>query len=199
MALFRHTASGTIPGEQWSFTLHSEGNVSNAAANTAFADALTAAWAAGGMIDVTTADVDLTLASTAEIDPLTDGQLTKVEQVMALTGDEAGEMLPFQVAVVISLITGVANRHGRGRFYLPPLATGAVDGGRVSAAAVAILDVAWTAFFDSMNTDGLSTVVRNRSGHTSLTVVSARVGDVFDTQRRRRNKLIETNTVIAVP
>jgi hypothetical protein len=199
MALFRHTASGTTPGEVWSFTMHTEGLLSVGDANQAFADGLTAAWAAGGMIDVTTADVDLTLASTAEIDPLTDLQLTRSELVMALTGDEAGEMLPFQVAVVISLLTNVANRHGRGRFYLPPLATGTVDTGRLSAAAIGILDVAWTAFFDSINTDGLQPQVRNRTAHTSIPVSTARVGNVFDTQRRRRNKLTETYTVIAVP
>lgn len=199
MALFRHVASGTTPGEQWSFTMHSEGTISNAAANAAFVDGLTAAWAVGGMTDATTADVDLTLASTAEIDPATDGQVTRVEAVLALTGAVVGEMLPYQCATVISLLTGSATRHGRGRFYLPPLATSMIAGGRLSATAVGILDVAWTAFFDSMATDLLSVVVRNRIGHTSLVVTSARVGDVIDTQRRRRNKLTETYTVIAVP
>lgn len=199
MALYRHVASGTVPGEQWSFTMHSEGTLSTGDANTEFADALTAAWAAGGMIDVTTADVDLTLASTASIDPATDGQMTRVESALALTGDQAGEMLPFQVALVVSLRTASATRHGRGRFYLPPLSADTLDGGLVSAAALAILDVAWTAFFDSMNTSGLTVVVRNRTGHVSTPVTSARIGNVFDTQRRRSNKLVQTYVDVAVP
>lgn len=199
MALFRHTASGTVPGEQWSFTMHSEGAGTAESANDTFVTSLTAAWAAGGMVDVTTADVDLTLASTASIDPLTDRQLTRFEEALALTGDEAVEMLPFQVAVVISLRTALATRSGRGRFYLPPLGVTMVDDGRVSAAAIAILDNAWTDFFDAMNTGGLTVVVRNRTSHVSTVVTSARVGNVFDTQRRRRNKLIETYTDIAVP
>ena len=197
MALYRMVASGTTPGEQWSFTLHAEGNLSTADAATAFGDALTACWGAG-MDDLTTPEVDLTLASVAALDPATDGQLTRVEVVLALTGVAAGEMLPYQCATVISLLTDSATRHGRGRFYLPPLATGTVDGGLISAAAITSLDTAWTAFFDSLNTDGLNPVVRNRTGHISTPVTGARVGNVFDTQRRRRNKLVEVYTAIAV-
>lgn len=198
MALYRFVASGTTPGETFSFTMHAEGNLSTGDAATAFADALTAAWAAG-MDDVTTADVDLTLASAATIDPATDGQITRVEVVLALTGVGAGEMLPFQCATVVSLLTASATRHGRGRFYLPPLAALVLDGGRISAASLAVLDTAWTAFFASLNTDNVTPVVRNRTGHVSTTVTSARIGDVIDTQRRRRNKLTETQVVVTVP
>lgn len=198
MALYRFVASGTTPGETFSFTMHAEGTLSTGDAATAFADALTAAWAAG-MDDATTADVDLTLASAATIDPATDGQITRVEVVLALTGVAAGEMLPFQCATVVSLLTASATRHGRGRFYLPPLAASVLDGGRISAATLTVLDTAWTAFFDSLNTDGVTPVVRNRTGHVSTTVTSARIGDVIDTQRRRRNKLTETYVVVAVP
>lgn len=108
-------------------------------------------------------------------------------------------MLPFQCATVVSLLTASATRHGRGRFYLPPLATGSIDQGRVSAASLAVLDTAWTAYFASLNGDNITPVVRNRTGHVSTTVTSARIGDVIDTQRRRRNKLTETYTVVAVP
>ena len=45
MALYRMVASGTTPGESFSFTLHAEGSLSTADAATAFGDALTAAWA----------------------------------------------------------------------------------------------------------------------------------------------------------
>jgi len=198
MALYRFVASGTTPGETFSFTMHAEGTLSTGDAATAFADALTAAWGAG-MDDVTTADVDLTLASAATIDPATDGQITRVEVVLALTGVGAGEMLPFQCATVVSLLTASATRHGRGRFYLPPLAALVLDGGRISAASLAVLDTAWTAFFSSLNGDNITPVVRNRTGHVSTTVTSARIGDVIDTQRRRRNKLTETQVVVTVP
>src|ERR1041384_3061869 len=120
MALYRLVASGTTPGETFSFTMHAEANLSTGAAATAFGDALAACWAAG-MDDLTTPEVDLTLASAAAINEATDGQITRVEVVLALTGVVDGEMLPFQCATVISLLTASATRHGRGRFYLPPL------------------------------------------------------------------------------
>lgn len=197
MALYRLVASGTTPGEAFSFTMHAEANLSTGDAATAFGDALTACWAAG-MDELTTPDVDLTLASAAAINEATDGQITRVEVVLALTGTDAGEMLPFQCATVISLLTASATRHGRGRFYLPPLAVSTLDTGRTSAAAITTLDTAWTAFFDSLNTDGVNPVVRNRTGHVSTPVTSARVGNVIDTQRRRRNKLVEVYTAITV-
>src|SRR5688500_8218527 len=113
MTLFRLVASGTSPGETWSFTMHADGNLSTGDAATAFGDALTAAWT-GGMASLTTADVDLTLASAASIDPATDGQMARAEVVLALTGTDVGEMLPFQCATVISLLTASATRSGRG-------------------------------------------------------------------------------------
>jgi hypothetical protein len=177
--------------------MHAEANLSTGDAATAFGDALTACWAAG-MDDLTTPEVDLTLASAAAINEATDGQITRVEVVLALTGVVDGEMLPFQCATVISLLTASATRHGRGRFYLPPLSATFLLNGKLNSTAMTTLDTAWTAFFDSLNTDGVNPVVRNRTGHISTPVTSARVGDVIDTQRRRRNKLTETYTVIAV-
>jgi hypothetical protein len=197
MALYRLVASGTTPGESFSFTMHAEANLSTGDTATAFGDALTACWAAG-MDDLTTPEVDLTLASAAAINEATDGQITRVEVVLALTGVADAEMLPFQCATVISLLTASATRHGRGRFYLPPLAASFLLNGKLNSTAMTTLDTAWTAFFDSLNTDGVNPVVRNRTGHVSTPVTSARVGDVIDTQRRRRNKLVETYTVIAV-
>lgn len=197
MALYRLVASGTTPGESFSFTMHAEANLSTGDTATAFADALTACWAAG-MDDLTTPEVDLTLASAAAINEATDGQITRVEVVLALTGVADAEMLPFQCATVISLLTASATRHGRGRFYLPPLAASFLLNGKLNSTAMTTLDTAWTAFFDSLNTDGVNPVVRNRTGHISTPVTSARVGDVIDTQRRRRNKLVETYTTIAV-
>jgi len=197
MALYRLVASGTTPGESFSFTMHAEANLSTGDTATAFGDALTACWAAG-MDDLTTPEVDLTLASAAAINEATDGQITRVEVVLALTGVADAEMLPFQCATVISLLTASATRHGRGRFYLPPLAASFLLNGKLNSSAMTALDTAWTAFFDSLNTDGVNPVVRNRTGHISTPVTSARVGDVIDTQRRRRNKLVETYTTIAV-
>lgn len=198
MALFRHVASGTAPGEEWSWTLHTEGTASTGDANATFAAALNAFYT-GGFAALTTADVVTTQASTATINPATDGQETRVESVLSLAGSGEGEMLPFQCATVCTLVTALANRHGRGRFYLPPLGALVLDAGRINTASLTGLQAALTDLFDALNTGGLQPVVRNRTGHISTPVVSARVGNVIDTQRRRRNQLIEVYASIPVP
>lgn len=197
MALFRHVISGTTPGEEWSFTLHTEGTGSTGDANAALADAIDTAYTEG-FASVTAPEVSSTLASTASIDPSTDGQITRVEAVLALPGTATAEMLPFQCATCISLISDSATRHGRGRFFLPPLAADVLADGRVSNTAILAISTAFTGFFDVLSTAGLAPVIRNRSGHVSTPVTSARVGNVIDTQRRRRNKLQEVYTTIPV-
>lgn len=197
MALFRHVISGTTPGESWSWTLHTEGNLSAGDANDVLAAAITAAYTSG-LSTVSPPAVVTTAASTATIDPSTDGQITRVEVVLSLAGAAVEEMLPFQCATCVTLITASATRHGRGRFYLPPLAALVLEDGRLNAAALSNLDGAFTAFFSELATGGLTAVVRNRTGHISTPVTEARVGDVIDTQRRRRNKLEEVFTSVVV-
>lgn len=199
MALFRHTASGTQQTGSWSFTLHTEGSLSVGDANSAWSDALTAGWVGSALVeDVYENSTILDTATTAGINPATDGQTTRVTATVSLAGSITGNQLPYQVAVVISLQTDTATRHGRGRLYLPAPDVSMCTNGGLSSTCLTNLDAGFTALFDSLNTDGLTPVVRNRTAHSSTTITSARVGSVFDTQRRRRNKIAETYTAIAV-
>lgn len=86
----------------------------------------------------------------------------------------------------------MATRAGRGRFYLPPLAVSTVADGRLSSTAQGTVSSAVEAFLTSLGGASLTPVVRGRSTHTSTPITRYDVGDVFDTQRRRRDKLIET-------
>jgi len=199
MALFRHTASGTQQSGSWSFTLHTTGSLSVGDANTAWASALAAGWAGTALIeDIYETNTILDTATTAEIDPATDKQMTRVTATVSHAGSITGNQLPFQVAVVVSLLTDSATRHGRGRLYLPAPDRSMCAAGEASSTCTTNIDSGMTALFDSLNTSVLTPVVRNRTAHSSLTITSARVGSIFDTQRRRRNKLSETYTPITV-
>lgn len=199
MALFKHTASGTQQAGSWSFTLHTEGALSVADANAAWVTALTAGWVgAPGVEDVFENSTIMDTASTVGINPATDLQTTRVTATVSHAGSITGNQLPFQVAVVISLLADSATRHGRGRLYLPAPDVSMCTNGALSATCLTNLDTGMTALFDSLNTSVLTPVIRNRTAHTSLNVASARVGSIFDTQRRRRNKLTETYTAITV-
>lgn len=102
---------------------------------------------------------------------------------------------PPQCAAVFTLLTGSAGRRNRGRFYWPWLSsgmntdlTGTVPGGTATEAA-ALLNLMAT--LGSVGTVELTPAVYSRAGDTLTPVSSIRVGNIHDTQRRRRDKLVE--------
>ena len=105
---------------------------------------------------------------------------------------------PYQTALVVSLRTAVAGPRGRGRLYVP--ATGAAISGSTlrltSSVQTAFLTAAETylgALNVSVNTHAaLSELcVWSRTGESAAPVTKISVGDVLDTQRRRRDTLVE--------
>lgn len=198
MPLFHHTFSGTTPGEGWSFNVHTTGAGTLAAAQAGAVAAANAIWT--GHLDALIAPlVSLTEVSTASIDETTDKQISRLADDVSLPGTATTEMLPFQVALAVSWKTALATRAGRGRIYLPPLAAGTVDDGRPSAATVTAVVGGANAFWAALNTAGLQLVIRHKGPHTSTAVSGGNVGNVFDTQRRRRNKLIEVRSPLTAP
>lgn len=116
-----------------------------------------------------------------------------------------------QDAVVFSLRTNHAGRNGRGRMYWP--AFGAVLGAywklsvptpaETALGAATLLDL----IGDQINaelaanslTETVELCVRSRTDKASYRVSSIQVGDILDTQRRRRNKLIEAYVTQSYP
>lgn len=116
---------------------------------------------------------------------------------LSRAGISAGSMMPYEVAMCVSLTSTATTGPKRGRFYLPPFGTGnmnAQTGTMNSVGALDVLQGGLNAAFDAFVTaDRKVGVLRNTPG--SLTefnqcnVVS--IGNVPDSQRRRRNKQIE--------
>lgn len=190
MALYRHRLSGVFPGEEWSFNIHSESTLSLAAAQSQFVSGVNDFWTlfAPHVCD----DISATLATTVEIDPATGKQLSGADTVLALAGTNATACLPFQCSVVVSLRTNLRTRAGRGRFYLPSVAVDQQAGGTLTAAAQTAIADAGAALLNGIEAAGGSVVIYHRTTHTTTDVVEARVGSIIDTQRRRRNQLVET-------
>lgn len=198
MALFHHTFSGTTPGESWSFNIHTTGAGTLAAAQAGAVAAANALWT-GHLDALVPPEVVLTEVSTASLNEATDKQISRLADDVSLAGASAGEMLPFQVALGVSWRTDLATRAGRGRIYLPPLAASTVAEGRPDAATVTAVVAGIDAFWGALDTAGLQLVIRGKTSHVSTTVTGGNVGNVFDTQRRRRNKLIEIRTALTAP
>lgn len=193
MPLYRHTLSGTFPGEVWSFGLHTNGSLALAAAQSAWQTAVAAFFSVDYSATLATTTV-ANEVTTAELVQATGKQSSKAADPVNFAGTSTAESLPFQCAPVVSLRSALATRAGRGRFYAPSLAVDQVNDGRMILAARDSLADSAAAMLSSLNDAGLAPVLYSRTTHNTQQILRLDVGDVIDTQRRRRNKLIEVRT-----
>lgn len=120
-----------------------------------------------------------------------------------VTGGSTGLPLPPQVALVATLIAGSGKGlGGKGRMYLPGIKHAVTGNGRISDADALRVANNLATFFNTINasTDKPGTAINASRGHVkfggagavNITLNGIRVGNVYDTQRRRRNGLSET-------
>ncbi len=129
-------------------------------------------------------------------DPAT-GAYSQRESVTApVAGAGGGLNRPFQISSVVTLVTPRAGASGRGRMYTPMPVDGLSADGQASASQTLARAQKMAAFLAQVNSImevGPPTgyvAVASSAGFLSE-VTSVRVGSVLDTQRRRRNALVE--------
>jgi len=127
----------------------------------------------------------------------------------AITGNNSGANFPPQISLVATLATIKARGHGsKGRMYLPGVMHSVDASGRMETAnAVFVINLLKT-FFDAVNAhaDIPGVVVLNSAEVTGVPfraaaineIVSLKVGNVYDTQRRRRAQLQESYSTAAL-
>jgi len=129
------------------------------------------------------------------------------------TGANSNQFPP-QVALVATLTSNVARGlASKGRMYLPGVVIPMVTGGRMNSTQRAALALNFKTFLDAVNALPHNNVVLNAShgqlnangtpklggyGPVSKAVQGIKVGDVYDTQRRRRNGIQELYNVRAL-
>lgn len=127
----------------------------------------------------------------------------------AQVGNYAGQVMPPQIALVATLVAGSGKGlAGKGRMYLPGVSAGIDDTGHIASGTTQAIATQLAAFFNSINAsmDAPGQAINASKGHKKLLGVGARnvpingirVGNVFDTQRRRRNALAETYSTAVV-
>lgn len=197
MPLYQHRFIGhCAAGDQFVFSWWSDTSVSidtSQANAVAWAEALYDGAVAGtGWASMTTPGVGIDRVTTGEITVATGQQQSLRETVTNLVGTAAGDALPAEVALVVSLRTPLANRRGRGRFYLPqPAASTLAADGTLDPAVQGSLADALAAAWAAANGAGENPVVYSRTSRAVQAITSFDVGDVFDVQTRRQNSLTQ--------
>lgn len=201
MTLYRHVAKGVFPGESWSCTLHSTGTLSVAAANAAWATAWGVLWngvaaPADNIDQLISTIVETTELVTATLDPVSLKQTAINQSTSTLAGTASTTSLPPQDSVVVTWRTSTPTRGGRGRMYLPVFASAALTQGLLNSASQTIVAKAGGNFLASLEGAGLVPVLLNRTTQVTTPITGGDVGNVVDTQRRRRDKLVETRVTL---
>lgn len=205
MPLYQHRFRGhTAMGDTFVFSWWANDSRSTTDANDAAAvwitDVMAGATAGNGLEDHLTDEVGFDVVSTGRITVLTGLQDQLAETPVNLDGVDAGSALPGDVALVVSLRTGLANRSGRGRFYLPqPAASSLTALGKVAADVITDLNASLQAAWDTYNSATARPVVYSRTLRQTNDITSFDIGDLFDTQRRRENAITENRTTQAMP
>ena len=113
--------------------------------------------------------------------------------------------LPMQLAVCVSLNTARPGRSYQGRSYLAGLAGEAVSAsGLLTEATTLIFANAFAAMMSEVNAstyaggEGLTLGVLSKLKTNIQDITHVRVGNIVDTQRRRRNAVAEAYSVAAV-
>ena len=201
------TASGlTASGETWSCGLRTRGFLTSGL--PAKAEQVAERWATlittpGALFGVGTTITNVTArrVNTAGV---------TVEQAEAspnaATSGSGGPVLPPQCSVVVTLLTDRPGRTGKGRIFLPALGSAASTIGRIGVTQRTSILNGVAALITGINSDlaGGATgdtariAVQSQAGLVASDVVAVRVGDVFDTQRRRRADLVENYAVAPV-
>ena len=215
--VIRCTAFGTCFGgdEQWSTGFYmgsTSGDVGNP--TQASADALQTHWktffqATGTSVSnaYKTEGVRVTLYNTnGQMDPALNFYSYPT---VAFSGANVGAPLPAQTALVASL-QAVPDRGlgSKGRMFLPGINHQLATDGRISSTNVTSVLTAFKTFINAVNGDIalFGAVINASKGGTGLNplppvnrlVENVLIGNVYDTQRRRRNTLTETYQTQAV-
>lgn len=197
-------AGGLLNGSQpWSMRWVMFSNLTEGATQTQFDAAMLALWQQAAFTLYIPALTTLTYTQTSTASA-TFKQTTVTKATHNIAGTSASKSLPYHVALVWTHRTAVATRWGRGRVYLPPLATNAADttnGYIILPAAVTALAAACVAFETALGPSVIRQVLHRKGsldgtrGPNSLDAVTGTdVPNIFVTQKRRGSKVVPVRT-----
>lgn len=148
-------------------------------------------------------------ASVYQVSPVT-GRAVDIAESNFLPTDQGTSLqaAPTELAICVSLKTGKPGRRNNGRLYLGGLQPGLIGptNGRLTATPQLVIAASMARFLRGVRMIGVSTGqqdiwephIHSTKFGVSSKITTVSVGDVFDVQRRRRNKLSEARVSSAV-
>lgn len=207
MAFYLAQASGLLNGSfPWSVNSVLSSTNSEAAVAAAFNTAFIAFWTNASLTTYIppTAEMTQTSVSTASA---TFKQTTKTVTSSTHAGTSTSIALPYHTCECITFRAAAATKWGRGRWYIPALATNALaaTGWTMLAAAQTAMQTAMNAYFTSVGTSyshvilhRKATVGGARPADSTDTVVACDIPSTFTVQRRRADKVVPSRVTVTV-
>ena len=199
MALYQHRFSGTTTlATPWMFTWWSQSGRNITDAQAAAVSWLTTFWTGYGPL--CTAGVAANSVVTSLVTQATGQQQDLRAGSVALAGSAAGNALPTDAAICVTLRTATINRSGRGRMFLPQPAASQLSAlGRLAATTPGLITTALTNAFGPYHTLNDVPVIYSRLLRQTFEITAYAVGDLWDTQRGRQDRAAETKVDVAMP
>ncbi len=201
MANFKLVLNGTFGnGEIWRPAVHFDNASPGADASSfsvaagVFLDALWSSAAPPGIASIMPESTTLNGGTIYTLDPTSGHATSKALVAGGGPGTSFDLPLPNQVALVITMRTATPGRRGRGRIYLPGgSVVGLLASGRISTFTRDQFVAAMSNALQLTATSGFRPVLFT-PGQPNRPITTVDAGDVYDTQRRRRNKLVESRS-----
>lgn len=206
MTVYLHKYTGTLPaGDIFSVQWHSN---SGAVIDTSHGNAVTwitdlwngvggapglhANYVAGVVVDKVT--------TTALNDVFPYRTILTRETDVTLAGTDTGNSLPQDTSVVVSLRSGTSGRVGRGRMYLPAPTAGDLTAiGEFASTSITAFNASLAAAWAVVNPAGEQPIIFSRTTGSIRPIERWAIGNVFDRQKRRVNKVNTIRTFVNMP
>jgi hypothetical protein len=122
--------------------------------------------------------------------------IDQAEAVFSGVKGSGSQALPPQCALVVTLLTGAPGRSARGRLFLGGLSTFLTPEGRVLPGSQQTIVDAMASFYVQLRNDPnapdvMRPVVVSPTTTSARKITRVNVGNVVDTMRSRRGKLVE--------
>jgi hypothetical protein len=195
MTIFRHRVTGPgLAGDDWVSTFFSSSTNSIATVHTAWSNMVTA-FVTTSLQAMWNTHTQISEVFTDQLDPLTFKNVAQSQSALSIVGTGTGGSVSPTNCIVVSKLTALPQKKGRGRMFWPsPDDTHYTTGGLLVQADCATVATAFKNAATSFSASA-TPVLFHRPDGTTIDIANYKVGDKPGQQRRRINKVVNTYSI----